>query len=65
MAKRRRKPLNKVSFQLTDEQLAWLQRRVHRLGLVSDAEGYRDVVRTLKELEEGAARLQGRVEGAA
>lgn len=47
----RRRRLNKVSFQLTDEQLSWLRERKDRLGLVSDAEALRDGLRRLMDAE--------------
>jgi Arc/MetJ-type ribon-helix-helix transcriptional regulator len=52
----RRRRLNKVSFQLTDEQLSWLRERKDRLGLVSDAEALRDALRKLVEMETAKSR---------
>lgn len=43
--------LNKMSFQITNEQLAFLQARKTRLGLTSDTEALRDALNALMAIE--------------
>lgn len=51
MAVAMRRRLNKMSFQLTDEQVAWLQERKGRLGLTSDTESLRAALNKLMAIE--------------